>query len=464
MKETLHIYHTNDLHSHFEKWPHIAAVIETRRKRHLVDNEQHLLFDIGDHVDRSHPITEATLGKANINLLNELNYDAVTIGNNEGITLPHDALDNLYGSASFPVVLSNLLYQGGKRPDWAVPYYFIQLANGSRAAVLGITVYYELFYRLLGWEAVDPYISLRQSLKEVKGAADLIILLSHLGISEDETIAESFPEIDIIIGGHTHHVLPQGKMVNTVLLAGAGKYGQYVGYIAVDFDEHGNLLSKTAELLETPEEAGCPRTLAVLAAEEKVSNAILSEVIGRLDEDLQADWFGESQLPRILAQAVKEWCKTDLCMLNAGLLLEGLAKGPVTKADLHRICPHPINPCIVSLKGSALKEVILEARTERMEHLQLKGLGFRGKVMGRMIFEGIEVETVTLEDGKEHVASISVLGEKLDLHKTYKVATVDMFTLGPLFPVISHAEHKEYFMPEFLRDVLSWKLQYLLGS
>ena len=40
------------------------------------------LFDIGDNVDRSHPFTEGTKGKGNIQLLNEAGYDAVTIGNN----------------------------------------------------------------------------------------------------------------------------------------------------------------------------------------------------------------------------------------------------------------------------------------------------------------------------------------------------------------------------------------------
>ena len=44
-------------------------------------------FDIGDYVDRSHPFTEGTIGKGNTQLLNEAGYDAVTIGNNEGITM-----------------------------------------------------------------------------------------------------------------------------------------------------------------------------------------------------------------------------------------------------------------------------------------------------------------------------------------------------------------------------------------
>ena len=42
----------------------------------------------------------------------------------------------------------------------------------------------------------------------------MIVVLSHLGINDDEKMAEDFPEIDIILGAHTHHVLHQGKLVN----------------------------------------------------------------------------------------------------------------------------------------------------------------------------------------------------------------------------------------------------------
>ena len=59
------------------------------------------IFDIGDHVDRSHPFTEGTKGQGNIRLLNEAGYDAVTIGNNEGITMSKEALSSLYDGCQF---------------------------------------------------------------------------------------------------------------------------------------------------------------------------------------------------------------------------------------------------------------------------------------------------------------------------------------------------------------------------
>ncbi|WP_186441838.1 metallophosphoesterase, partial [Bacillus licheniformis] len=146
MTEKLHIYHTNDLHSHFENWPKIVDYIQTQRQKHEEQGEEVLLFDLGDHVDRFHPISEATFGKANVELLNRLQYDAATIGNNEGITLPHQELDTLYDNAQFPVVVSNLFDGEGKRPGWAAPYLLKKVKSGATLAILGVTVPYYPIY------------------------------------------------------------------------------------------------------------------------------------------------------------------------------------------------------------------------------------------------------------------------------------------------------------------------------
>ncbi len=78
------ILHTNDLHSHFENWPKIRRYLLTERQRYIAAGHTVLTFDIGDAMDRAHPLTEATNGQRNVSLMNEIGYDAVTIGNNEG--------------------------------------------------------------------------------------------------------------------------------------------------------------------------------------------------------------------------------------------------------------------------------------------------------------------------------------------------------------------------------------------
>ncbi|MFY4775554.1 bifunctional metallophosphatase/5'-nucleotidase [Metabacillus sp. RGM 3146] len=458
--DKLHIYHVNDLHSHFENWPKIAGFLNRKKYEHNRSGEQYLLLDIGDHVDRFHPMTEATLGKFNIECLNKLQFDGATIGNNEGITLPHEALDTLYEEAEFPVILSNLYKKNGTRPEWVRPYEYVELENGMTIALLGVTVFYQTFYDLLGWKLKDPFESLKETISEVREKADYIILLSHLGITDDEVIAEQFPEINLVLGSHTHHLLEEGKRVNETLLCGAGKYGTHVGYVELGFDSvKKKAVKEKASVYSIEKEPECEKTVKELAIAQAGVKEKLSQPVAFVKEELELDWFNDSPFGSLLAQALREWCDGEVSMVNAGMLLEPLPEGEVTIGDLHRICPHPINPCKVYLKGEVIKEVISQAVTREMEELKLKGLGFRGKIMGKMIFDGIEVSTKTLEDGKRHVTSIHAGGELLDLEKTYTVATVDMYTLGPLYPEISHAEKKIFYMPEFLRDLLAWKLK-----
>src|SRR5699024_11897496 len=67
-----------------------------------------LYLDIGDHVDLSAPVTEATMGIKNVELLNQAHCDIATIGNNEGMTISHDALNTLYDNAEFDVTCANV--------------------------------------------------------------------------------------------------------------------------------------------------------------------------------------------------------------------------------------------------------------------------------------------------------------------------------------------------------------------
>ena len=101
-ENVLKILHLNDLHSHFENYPKIKRFFADKS----ADFSDVLRFDIGDNVDRSHALSEATLGQANVSLMNALDLTAATIGNNEGLGLPKEKLDMLYVSL-YPLSLNN---------------------------------------------------------------------------------------------------------------------------------------------------------------------------------------------------------------------------------------------------------------------------------------------------------------------------------------------------------------------
>lgn len=446
MIEKIHIYHTNDLHSHFENWPRIEEFIKQRKQQHELDGEDLFLFDIGDFSDRFHPYTEATMGKGNTKLLNNAEYTAVTIGNNEGITMPHQGLASLYEEANFDVIVANLYLPEQKRPDWVLPYQIYETKKGTRIGVTAVTTYYKKLYGLLGWELSEPFTELTMQINEMKDKTDMIILLSHLGIHDDEKIAEQYPEIDLILGAHTHHYFLEGKQTDNAFMAAAGKYGRYVGYVQLEIQ---NSIQMEATLYETE------LLPSVQDEEEKIQSfldkgkQLLNETVTYMDNSLSFSWKEPSPLAELLCEALHEWCNADCTLINSGVVLTPLNSGRITKYDLHQMLPHPINPCIVELSGAELKEILLHAEDESWSELPVIGLGFRGSVMGNFVTKGVVI------DNNE----VFINQKPLEPENMYKLATTDMFTFGKFFPEIQRSQIKQYLMPEFLRDILEWKLK-----
>jgi 5'-nucleotidase len=59
----------------------------------------------------------------------------------------------------------------------------------------------------------------------------------------------------------------------------------------------------------------------------------------------------------------------------------------------------------------------------------------------------------------QKIRSVRVGGERLQEDRKYQVASVDMFTFGVGYFELQNGEDVRYYLPEFLRDVLAWRLQ-----
>lgn len=456
MKEDIYLYYTNDLHSYFPNWPHVMSYFKVKQKERIKREQAHFFVDIGDHVDRTHLITEATMGKGNIKLLNEAKYDVVTLGNNEGITLSHDDLHQLYETATFDVVCSNLNSTISENPGWLKHDTILQTDSGIKIGFLGITAAFNPYYNLLGWH-VDSYNDvLVEQLPLLKDKVDIVVLLSHVGINEDQLIAEKYPDIDIIIGGHTHHLFRTGEYVNDVLITAAGKHCSFAGEVILTWDHHEKrLVKKEAYTTNVTHLQADEETEELVNSIEIEAEKKLSQPIVHLSEPIHVDWFKETKIMRQLTEMVQHVTEADCAMLNAGLLIESLPKGDITAADIHRICPHPINLCVVTINGDELLEAVRASLTTEFMNLPLKGFGFRGKLLGRMIFSGIDVKTKVRKDGHEYVTDVLFQGESLQKNQTYTVVTADTFTFGRIIPEIAKSKQKHLFLPEFIRDLLT---------
>src|SRR5699024_9365296 len=95
-----------------------------------------------------------------------------------------------------------------------------------------------------------------------------------------------------------------------------------------------------------------PRDLATEQSLNELTekaDKLLEQTVIQLKNPIEVKWFQHTDIMQELTETLKEWTKADVAMLNAGILLDQIPGGQVTYKDIHRICPHPINPCMVEL-------------------------------------------------------------------------------------------------------------------
>ena len=261
------ILHTNDVHSQIEplpnnhyKYPGLggfarrATQIDAIRK----ENPHTLLLDAGD-IFQGTPYFNYFGGELEFKLMSMLGYDLATLGNHDF----DNGIDGFYKqlpNANFDFVSANYDFTNTIL-DGKVKPYKIFIKDGIKIGVFGLGVALEgLVTPNLYKETkyLDPVAISQDITKELKKKqhCDLIICLSHIGYHYkknpskicDLTLAKQTKDIDLIIGGHTHTLLPKPTIVKNsigenVLINQCGKSGVYMGQIDFYFSADG---SKTA--------------------------------------------------------------------------------------------------------------------------------------------------------------------------------------------------------------------------
>lgn len=441
-KKKLFLYHINDLHSSFHQWPKIISYLKQQRAIHEANGEEMILLDIGDHIDRSNAITEASMGKANAQLLDVAGFQYVTLGNNEGLTIAQEDLMAIYNGFSFKVVVCNLKPKE-KNNDFIVPYAIHKTSFGD-VGIVGATYPYYNAYDQLGFEVLEPVNEIKNAVKQLeKENVSIIILLSHLGEKFDEFIAENIEGINVILGAHTHHHYPIGRKVKDTYLGAAFKYGEFVGKVAIIDKQNMQL-----ETVKVEDYIDDQKTSLLLHDLQLQSNNDLEEKIVYIPRDIKVEWYEDCEAAKLLAESLMEWTNTRAAAIFSGIFLTDLNQGWLTKKKLHEMLPHPINPAVIKLKGIYLKQFFIDASKEEFQKRPMKGLGFRGKVLGHLYLSGFSYKE----------GNLYILDEPVEDESEYELVVLDLVTFGPLFPYISSHAKITYYLPEMLRDIYRFKL------
>lgn len=441
--EIIRILHTNDLHSHFETFPKIGRYLKKAQADTSVDEVY--TFDAGDFMDRSHPLTDATEGQANIKLMNNFHYTAGTIGNNEGISNPHRVLEHLFDHVTYPIVLANLREENESMPQWAEGYKIITSKKGTRIALVGLTAAYPMTYGPNHWHIKMLKPTMDHVLTKIKGKYDVLIMITHIGRHMDHWLAENYPQIDLIIGGHSHDLIKNGEKINGVWITQTGKWGRYIGDIHLELENH-HVKKIVAQTMPTAAMSSRKEDEAVIQGYLDKGRHLLEErKVANLPEK-----FADDKTAAIQASldAIADFAHTEIAMLSSGLFLAPFKEGILTKYDLQKALPHPMHVVRSTLKGSDLWRLVMEIEKNRhyLDHFPLQGMSFRGKIFGQVYYKGIKVD-------KLH-RIVYVQGKEIDPNKEYQIASLDHYVLIPFFPTLAIVGDNEFLFPQFLREVV----------
>ncbi|MGG3915715.1 bifunctional metallophosphatase/5'-nucleotidase [Rossellomorea vietnamensis] len=444
----LTILHTNDVHSHLENVPNLHTAIKEERKK---DGDA-LLLDAGDVFSGTLFFNEY-LGQADAEFMNEIGYDAMTLGNHE-FDKGSEVLANFIRKLSFPVVSSNVdvrldptlaplmksrvpeQLEGGK-----IYPSIIQTVKGVKVGIIGLTTEDTTFLSA----PVKEIVFQNAEKKAVEEIAKLqargvnhIILLSHLGGRQDKVLAQKVKGIDIIVGGHSHTRLENPLVYNLksepTLIVQADEYGKSLGKLTAVFNERGVLTEWDGELLDVlakdqkgndvyPPDPWAEKRLEQLRKPiEKVKTMDVGATTISLNGDRRDVRTKETNLGNLITDGMLEkanqYSPTQIAFQNGGGIRNSIGEGDITLGDVLEVLPFGNTLVTLNLTGEeillALEHSVADLDNEAGQFLQVSGMTFRfdpSKAIGNRITE------------------VNIQGSPLDRSEMYGVA-VNAFLAG----------------------------------
>lgn len=384
-----------------------------------------ILLHAGDDFQGS-PVSTISKGRSQVDILNIVKPDAFAVGNHE-FDYTADTLIERMSHAEFPVLSANTIWEEtGKRvftPDT------ILTVGGVKIGVVGMIV--EDLLRettnaaTKGIAIKNRDESIQESLDRLNPITDIQILLSHRGVWSDSSIAETFTDFELIVGGHSHTTLPEPKVVNGTPIVQAGSYGRYLGVVHFDVDTVANsVVSYDGQIIRTvkgvyPEDE---RIAEVVAKYESMAGEELDKPVATLTVDWLRQNGKESNIGQWIAEAYRAAAGADIGVTNQSGIRKDVMAGPLTMRDIMEVSPFSNTLVVITLTGAELKEIanLLASRTDGERYIITSGL------------------TLYAKGGK--VKKLLVNGKKVKAKREYKLATLNY--------VADHMEHYFNLDPE----------------
>lgn len=435
---SLQILHFNDIHSSESfnieitaadtntaasagGWPRfIQAVSSTETSPY-----KEIIF-AGDVFQQGYPLFTYTNGRYDYDMLCRVSPTIITLGNHELYETDTGVLNSFFdyiiqgkNNCSFDIVLANVKFDNETIQNEIKPY-IIKEYGQNKAAYFGLTTNETGMNNIKGMQIYDPYETAKEIISQLKNAGiNKIIAVTHLGIEQDKKLAEMFPDIDLIVGGHTHTVLGDYSALNIKsydknypvkvnnglsYIVTAGYQGLILGNINVSFNKDGQISlneSKPKMLLNPFDNSSLndeiSRYDSFLLIEENTDalteieniyssisldmNKPVGETLDTLytlkaNPDYDYNDHYASSLGSVLSKSLYKAAQTlnykvDAAFINTGSLRVNIPKGTITYGLINQAAPYANDLYFVEIYG---KDIITYAETYISELVTLNNI------------------------------------------------------------------------------------------
>lgn len=435
------ILHTSDIHAHLMQFDNpdgktVGGYARIKKYKESIEKKgtDVLMLSSGD-------IFQGTFfyrffqGIPDIEFMNQTGYAAMTLGNHE-FDNGQEALAEALTNASFPVLAANIEFRKIPALQCKVkPYTITEVGPEGkkvRVAIIGLvpeelkTIVQPVFVN--DFKVRDAAETLRSYLPEIKQAKpDMILLLSHLGWDRELQLFEEFPELDGILGGHTHLAINPPAVVNGArghrFMSQPGEWGQYVTRYDITFYRNSvrpvevtaaGLIPMAPELAQDQKIAERVNKLWVQIQEKVITPVAETKVF--LNGERNEVRNIETNLGNLLADCFKDTVPSDIALVNGGGVRSSIATGTITVGDVLNVLPFDNYLMRLTMSGASLKKVFAEVAS-----FSATAGGFGGFLQ---VSEGMCV------DYSGDKPKIFLNGAPISDKKNYTVTTIDFLAAG----------------------------------
>ena len=366
---SLTILHTNDVHAHLMPndgkmggFAYLASVIRQER----ANCTDCILLNAGDLVQGT-PVSTIYHGLPVFEIANLFGYDAATLGNHE-FDYGWMQARKFITIAKYPIVTANLVNAKGEL--FTPKPYVILKVNELRVAVIGGMT--EELHTLTNpssmgdWHTTPLVEAVRKCAAELRGQADLIVLLAHIDGNEEQAILESVPEVQVSVTGHLHTGLTEARSHGGRVLVRVKSYGVELGRLNLKVDTATHKLAdwKWKRIpVDSTKTAPAADVAALVDNWETQVKALVDRPMAISKRE-----FTPREIKSLMEKALCEETGADFVFINAGGVRDILPKGQLLERNVWNIMPFDNVLVMGTFKGKDLPAVVLDGRKVDPNH------------------------------------------------------------------------------------------------